>query len=68
MMAFAVESYTTEEPKSDPRYIRWNTQFTSKDESGVKTIETYQMHPCTDEEFARFDAPESSHAVKVNML
>ena len=62
MMAFAAENYLTEEPKSDPRYLRWVFKFQKKSSDGTNIIDHYAMHPCTDEEFAKFEPTDTSFA------
>ena len=58
MLAMAVENYDTGVALSDPRYVRWvTTTWEKKDNVWIKN--TYLMHRCTEEDFARFYPDET---------
>ena len=57
MLAVAAENFDTGEFINDPKYVRWVTAFWEKTD-GVTSKTWYLMHPCTEEEFSRFEPPE----------
>ena len=58
-MAFALEEYTTKETKGDPRFVKWiATYIEYEDNKAVETRSEF-LHPCTDEEFLKFNPPDS---------
>ena len=53
MTAFAAENYDTSEGISDPRYVRWITNYVER--KGDEWINSYYpMYKCQEEDFAQF--------------
>ena len=68
MMAFSAENYETNEPLTDPRYVKWVTAYWER-VGGKLLTRFYPMHKCSDAEFSRFSKPENDlTATKVNKL
>ena len=67
MMAFAIETYLTNQPLYNPRYTRWIVKFWKQLESGPN-IDYYELHPCTDAELLKFYPSKESTAKKVASL
>mmetsp|Transcript_42764 Transcript_42764/g.56462 ORF Transcript_42764/g.56462 Transcript_42764/m.56462 type:complete len:190 (-) Transcript_42764:1262-1831(-) len=57
-MAFTLEEYTSKEAKIDPRYVKWLATYIRYEDSVVVEKRSEPLHPCTDEDFSKFDAPE----------
>ena len=66
MIAVATEQWLTG-AKDDPRYINW-TMLQTVFIDNVEYRYWWPMHPCTDEEFARFYPVEEKAAIKVAKL
>ena len=68
MLGVAAENQETGAYLSDPRYVRWVTAlWEKKDDEWI--VDWYPMHACSEEEFKRFESPESKQtADKVNRL
>ena len=57
-MAFALGDYITREAKDDPKLVKWlATYIVYENNDGVEK-RSQLLHPCTAEEFKRFNPPD----------
>lgn len=53
MVAFTLEDYNTQQTKTDTRYVKFFAEYSNMT-SGERDRLEISLHPCTDEEYARF--------------
>ena len=61
MVAFTLEDYHTLETKMDTRYVKFFAEY-SQMINGVRERKEIGLHPCTEEEYARFYPVERNTA------
>ena len=58
IMAFAIEDYTTSQPRIDPRFVKWNARYIVYTDNEITEEKLVTLVPCTEIDFARFNPVE----------
>lgn len=58
MMAFAIEDFVSLEPKTDPRFLKWQTVYLQVKDGITVSARSIPNYPCTEEDFKRFNKVE----------
>ena len=62
MIAIGLVHFLTGEPMNDPRYLKWIHMYYSVEGGQYIPKQANFMHPCTEEDFKRFNPPDKGVA------
>ena len=68
MVAVGLVHYISGEPLNDPRYVKWIDLYYAVDDGVSGHKQANPLHPCTEEDYKKFNPPDKSAESAVEQL